>query len=181
MEKETNAMTLGIFPCGKWLHKTKQIASGNCSMCRQALEEQATSGGGLSEENVPDQTIGHISRAGCWGQRAVVTAVHHNCFDALMADVVNHVGKERTTVFTTLDTEMILSTLWDHEGLEAVCGKKDLCREAGEMERSTTLKETIKNEVDREEEYQRRFWSRRPGRIVVDKEKEICYVSELKR
>ena len=70
-------MTLGIFPCGKWLHKTKQISSGKCNMCRQALEERATNGRNVSDEEVPDQTIGHISSAGCWGQRAVVTAAHH--------------------------------------------------------------------------------------------------------
>ena len=104
-------MTLGIFPCGKWLHKTKQIASGKCNMCRQALAERATSGGGLSEENVQDQTIGHISCAGWWGRRAVVTAAHHNCFNALLADVIKHIGKESTRVFTTLNTEMTLSTL----------------------------------------------------------------------
>ena len=85
-------------------------------MCRQALEERATNGGGFSEENVPDQTIGHISSAGCWGQRAVVTTAHHSCFDAPMADVIKHVGKESARVFTTLDTEMALSTLWDHSG-----------------------------------------------------------------
>ena len=135
-------MTLGIFPCGKWLHKTKQIASGKCNMCRQALEERATNSGNISEENVPDQTIGHISSAGCLGQRAVVTAAHHNCFDALMADVIKHVGKESSRVFTTLDTEMTLSTLWDQEGLEAVCSKEDLWQEAGEVERSIPLKET---------------------------------------
>ena len=76
--------------------------------------------GGVSDEDVPDQTIGHISSAGCWGQRAVVTATHHNCFDALMADVIKHVGKESSRVFTTLDIEMTLSALWDHVGLEAV-------------------------------------------------------------
>ena len=174
-------MTLGIFPCGKWLHKTKQIASGKCNMCRQALEERATNSGNISEENVPDQTIGHISSAGCLGQRAVVTAAHHNCFDALMADVIKHVGKESSRVFTTLDTEMTLSTLWDHEGLEAVCSKEDLWQEACEVERSIPLKETIENEMDREEEYKRRFWARRPDGIVVDEKKEICYVLEFKR
>ena len=49
------------------------------------------------------------------------------------------------------------------------------------MERSTPLKETIEDEADREEEYQRRFWARRPDGIVVDKKKEICYVLEFKR
>ena len=43
------------------------------------------------------------------------------------------------------------------------------------MERSTPLKETIENKVDREEEYLGRFWARRPDGIVVDKKKEICY------
>ena len=33
----------------------------------EPTQERATSGGGVSEENVPDQTIGHISSAGCWG------------------------------------------------------------------------------------------------------------------
>ena len=35
--------------------------------------------------------------------------------------------------------------------------------------------------MDREEEYQRCFWARRPDGIVVDKKKEICYVLEFKR
>ena len=55
-----------------------------------------------------------VQGAGYWGQRAVVTAAHHNCFDALMADVVKHVGRESTRVFTTLvhlDTEMTLSAV----------------------------------------------------------------------
>ena len=61
--------------------------------------------------------------------------------------------------------------------MEAVCRKKDLWREAGEIQRlSTPLKETIENEVDRDLEYQRRFWARRPDGKVVDKKKEICYV-----
>ena len=54
-------------------------------------------------------------------------------------------------MFTTLDTEMILSTLWDHEGLDAVCSKEDLWREAGQKQRSIPLKETIENEMDRED------------------------------
>ena len=64
-------------------------------------------------------------------------------------------------MFTTLDTKMTLSTLWGHEGLEAACSKEDLWHEAGELERSTPLKETIENEMDREAEYKRRrFWAR---------------------
>ena len=108
-----------------------------------------------------------------------VTAAHHNCFDELMADMIKHVGREISRVSQShnpLDTEMTLSTLWDHEGLEAVCSKEDLWREAGEMERSTPLKEIIENDVDREEEYQKRLWARRQDGIVVDKKKEICYV-----
>ena len=61
----------------------------------------------------------------------------HNCFDALMTDVVKRSGNESIRVFTTLDTEMTLSTLWDHEGLEVMCSKDELWREAGEMERKT--------------------------------------------
>ena len=49
------------------------------------------------------------------------------------------------------------------------------------MERSTPLKVTIMNDVDREEEYQRLFWARRPDGIVVDKEKEFWYVLEFKK
>jgi len=83
-----------------------------------------------------------------------------------MADVAKYGGKEGARVFTTLDTEMTLSTTWDHkgleaswdhEGLEAMCSKDDLWREACERERCTPLKETIENDLDREEEYQRRF------------------------
>ena len=48
--------------------------------------------------------------------------------DALMADVTKHVGKESSRVFTTLDTEMILATLWDHEGLEAVAARRSYGR-----------------------------------------------------
>lgn len=46
-------MTLGISPCRKGLYKIKQIASFECSMWRQALEERATRhGGGFREDNV---------------------------------------------------------------------------------------------------------------------------------
>jgi len=49
------------------------------------------------------------------------------------------------------------------------------------MKRSTPLKETIGNDVDREKEYQKRFCARWPDEILVDKKKEICYVLEFKR
>ena len=35
--------------------------------------------------------------------------------------------------------------------------------------------------MEREEEYQRRFWARRPDGILVDKEKTIYYFLEFKR
>ena len=34
--------------------------------------------------------------------------------------------------------------------------------------------------MERKEEYQRCFWARRPDRIVVDQEKETCYVLEFR-
>ena len=82
------------------------------------------------------------------GMERLFAGVRGSILGASLCDMqVKHVVKESTRVFTTLDTEMTLSTLWDHEGLETVCSSR--WREAGEMERSTFLKETIENDVDR--------------------------------
>ena len=58
-------MAVGTLPCGEWLYKTTQIASGKCNMCRRALKERATSHGRVfSKDKVPDQTIDDISSGG---------------------------------------------------------------------------------------------------------------------
>ena len=48
----------------------------------------------LREEEVPLETVYHISRVGCRGQKEMVTLAHNNIFRELMLDV-NLASKER--------------------------------------------------------------------------------------
>ena len=72
-------LVLGNFPCGAWVHdKFDQQKSDRCSLCRKAL--RAERGVNFCEREIPRKTIGHISSAGCKGQKEVVTLVHNNVF-----------------------------------------------------------------------------------------------------
>ena len=70
-----------------------------------------------------------------------------------MVGVVMHCEKESTGVFATLDTEMIPAAFWYQEGLDVMCSKEDVWREACEMERSMTSNKPIDNDMEREEKY----------------------------
>ena len=76
-------LVLGNFPCGTWVHgKLDSQKSDRCSLCRKAL--RAEKGVNFCELEVPRETVGHISSAGCKGQKEVVTLAHNNVFRDLL-------------------------------------------------------------------------------------------------
>ena len=79
-------LELDNFPCGTWVHgKLDSQKSDRCSLCRKALRVEK--GANFCEWEVPRETVGHISSAGCKGQKEVVTLAHNNVFRDLMFDI----------------------------------------------------------------------------------------------
>ena len=86
-------IVLGNFPCGAWVHdKLDSQKSDRCSLCRKAL--RAEIGADVCEREIPRETVGHISSAGCKGQTEVVTFAHNNVFHDLMFDIARHQKKK---------------------------------------------------------------------------------------
>ena len=97
----------------------------------QFMQEGSTSGNGskFCEWEIPRETVGHISSAGCKGQKEVVTLAH-NVFRDLTFDIARYQKKTSVKDFTTLGTEKTLVTektlgsLWEREYIN-VCSKED--------------------------------------------------------
>ena len=133
------------------------------------------------EREIPRGTVGHISSAGCKGQKEVVTLAHNNVFRDLMFDIARHQKKTSVKDFTTLGTEKTLGSLWEGEEYINLCSKEDLWADVAEDEAKTPLEMEVQGAVHREEELKRRFWDKRPDGMVFDKEDKVCYVMEFKR
>jgi len=174
-------LELGNFPCGTWVHgKLDSQKSDRCSLCRKAMREEK--GANFCEWEVPRETVGHISSAGCKGQKEVVTLAHNNVFRDLMFDIARHQKKTSVKDFTTLGTEKTLGSLWEREEYINMCSKEDLWEAVAEEEAKTPLEGEMQGaEHDEEEELKRRFWDKRPDGMVLDKKDKTCYVIEFKR
>ena len=91
----------------------------------QFMQEGSTSGNGskFCEWEIPRETVGHISSAGCKGQKEVVTLAHNNVFRDLMFVIARHQKKTGVKDFTTLVT---LGSLWEREEYINMCSKEEL-------------------------------------------------------
>jgi len=161
-------LELGNFPCGTWVHgKLDSQKSDRCSLCRKALREEK--GANFCEWEVPRETVGHISSAGCKGQKEVVTLAHNNVFRDLMFDIARHQKKTSVKDFTTLGTEKTLGSLWEREEYINMCSKEDLWKAVTAEGANTPLEGDMQGaEHDEEEELKRRFWDKRPDGMVLD-------------
>ena len=69
-------------------------------------------------------------RAGCLGQKGVVTATHNACIRELLLQVSVHGKADRHMRLLTIETESrlgtIVLTLWDQEVCSQFCSKKEL-------------------------------------------------------
>ena len=54
------------------------------------------------QKKIPRETVGHISSAGCTGQKEVAPIAHNNVFRNLMFDIVGHQNKTSAKDFNTV-------------------------------------------------------------------------------
>ena len=134
----------------------------------------------LSEE-LPKETIGHIQSAGCLGQKEVVAAAHNACIRELLQAVNVHRKADRHMKLLTIETESRLGTLWDKEQCKQFCSKEEWWEAAREKERKIPWKDMNEGPPVPEEQYQERFWQRRPDGIGLDTATEEFLAIEFKR
>jgi hypothetical protein len=102
-----------------------------------------------------------IFRAGCLGQKEVVTAAHNACIRELLQEVDGHGKADRHMKLLTIETESRLGTLWDQEQCTQFCSKDELLEAAKEEEIKIPWKDAKEGSPVSEEQYQERFWRRR--------------------
>jgi len=62
----------GTILVAKWLAKIKRQSDLGCRSCKRARKQR-----GVSTENLPEETYGHINSAFCDGMAITVTAAYH--------------------------------------------------------------------------------------------------------
>jgi len=79
--REMMAIT-GIILVARWLAKIKQRSDVTCRLCKRAREQR-----GASNDNLPEETYGHINSAFCDAMATTVTAAHHFIWRHLYASM----------------------------------------------------------------------------------------------
>ena len=173
-------LVLGNFPCGAWVYgKIDPQQSDRCSMCRRALRMER--GSNFSQEEVPRETIQHISSAGCKGQEEVVTGAHKTSFRDLTFDATRHQRATSDRELTTLGSDKTLDSLWQIEEFASICSREELWESVADEEAEAPLETGTQGEEHKAAELWRRFWDKRPDGMVIDKKDKVCYILEFKR
>ena len=72
------------------------------------------------------ETISHIQSEGFLGQKEVVTVSHNACIREMIQEVNVHGKADRHMKLLTVETEIVLGTLWDQEECNQFCSKEEL-------------------------------------------------------
>ena len=137
-------------------------------------------GSNFSEKEVPQETVQHISSAGCQEQSDVVTLAHNNSFRDLMLDVTRHQKATSDRELTTLGSEKTLDSLWQMEEFANVCSREELWAAVADEEAKIPLETETQGEEHKAAEHWLRFWDKRPDGMVIDKKEKVCYFLKLK-
>jgi hypothetical protein len=167
----------GTFPCGQQTLKYGYKRTAECTLCKRVHEESGSSW----NRELPKETIGHVQRAGCLGQKEVVTAAHNACIRELLQEVNVHGKADRHMKLLTIETESRLGTLWDQEQCTQFCSRDELWEAAKEEEMKIPWKAANEGSQVSEEQYQERFWRRRLDGIGLDKVNKEFLAIEFKR
>jgi hypothetical protein len=138
--------------------------TAECTLCKKAHEESRSSW----NRELPKETIGHIQRVGCLGQKEVVIAAHNACIRELLQEVDGHGKADRHMKLLTTETESSLGTLWDQEHCTQFCSKEELWEAAKEEEMKIPWKDEKEGAPVPEDQHQERFWRRRLDGIGLD-------------
>ena len=72
------------------------------------------------------ETISHIQSEGFLGQKEVVTVSHNACIREMIQEVNVHGKADRHMKLLTVETEIVVVTLWDQEECNQFCSKEEL-------------------------------------------------------
>ena len=79
------------------------------------------------EEEVPWETVEHISSSGCKSQKEVVTLAHNNVFpDLMFSSVARHQKGTSDREFTTIGCEKPVGSLLQMKEYTSICSKEEL-------------------------------------------------------
>jgi hypothetical protein len=108
------------FPVNAFTSKFKKGNSNRCDICRRALQ---ASGATTIEENLPIQTVGHITGY-CLGQTDAITATHHSEWKTLHSGIAQAAPKGWE--FPSEKGELTLGQLWTDNKMDEICTKDNL-------------------------------------------------------
>jgi len=125
----------GIIPVAKWLAKIIQRSDASCRLCKRAREQR-----GVSTENLPEETYGHINSAFCDGMATNVTAAHSFIWRHLYASIQAAQTPTSKLRFVTPGKESSMSTLWQDEEFKQICSRESLTEKAAFIEKTIVVK-----------------------------------------
>jgi ribonuclease HI len=171
------------FPVNAFTSKFKKGKSNRCDICRRAL--QAT-GATTTEENLPIQTVGHITGY-CLGQTDAITAAHHSAWRTLHSGIAQAAPKGWE--FPSEKGELTLGQLWADNKMDEICTKDALWETARPSEIKRTLTPADEEmcgaaenpQAMKETKARERFFRSRPDGIAHHNENKIWYLMEFKR
>ncbi len=139
----------------------------------------------MTEENLPIQTVGHITGY-CPGQRDVITSAHRTTWKTLQSDITQAAPKGWD--FPSLDGEVTTGQLWVDNKMDEVCTMDTLWEATRDSETQKTLtptdEETCKTAHDPRKTRQTKkehFFKGRSDDITHHNNKKIWYLMEFKR
>jgi hypothetical protein len=170
------------FPVNALTSKFKTGKSNRCDICRRAI--QAT-GATITEENLPIQTVGHITGY-CLGQTDGITAAHHSTWRTLQSGIAQAAPKGWE--FPSEKGELTLGQLWADNKMDEICTKATLWDTARTSELKKTLTPADEEicgaaenpKATRETKAMERFFRTRPDGIAHHNKKKIWYLMEFK-
>ena len=136
-------------------------------------------GSKCSEEEIPRECRTHLQRAGCNGQKEVVTLAHNNSFRDLMFDITRHQRATSDREFTTVGSKKTLDLLCQKEEFASIYSREELWEAVADEEAKTPLETGIQGEEHKAAEL--RFWDKRPDGLVIDKKEKVCHVLDFIR
>ena len=82
---------------------------------------------------------------------------------------IQEAGKNKSSLrFLTLESEHMISTLWEQDGCDKICSKEELWQASQAFEMAIPMKEGDEEVPATESQYEERFWRRRLDGIALD-------------
>jgi len=117
--------------------------SQDATVCKRAREQR-----GPSNDDLPEETYGHINSAFCDGMVRTVTAVQYFIWRHLYSSMQAAQTPASRLRFVTTDKKTSMNTLWQEVEFEQICRRESLKEKAVEIEITISVKEHKKKRPD---------------------------------